>query len=303
MDQMIIPFGKYNGQPVDVLQADPGYCQWLMSQDWFRERYSTINTLIVNNFTKPEDTPEHNTLQAKFLDDDFIDRFEKLYFGITTQKKKELSEKYAKQYEACVNAYKKEQEVLVSKAQERKESNPDAYKYEKEPVPTDALIYCHLRFGEHNYRYRWLTKTTGIGNLEDDHWVKPDPQLCSCAAWSDPDSDVGDPFVDKVEFEVRGWDVVLDHGVFGKNVAYKTNYEETLNIEIKPALGDDYPSILRQMKANLSNKQFYVPYNTKCLLLYKDFTASGATEDQVREIFHKSGFRTMSFKEIEGETA
>jgi len=28
----IVPFGKYKGQPVDVLAADHAYCDWLTSQ-------------------------------------------------------------------------------------------------------------------------------------------------------------------------------------------------------------------------------------------------------------------------------
>jgi hypothetical protein len=67
----IVPFGKYKGQPVEVLAADHAYCDWLTGQSWFRERYGAVYTLIVNNFAEPSETPEHNALQARFLDDDF----------------------------------------------------------------------------------------------------------------------------------------------------------------------------------------------------------------------------------------
>jgi len=31
----IVPFGKYKGQPVEALQGDPAYADWLAAQPWF----------------------------------------------------------------------------------------------------------------------------------------------------------------------------------------------------------------------------------------------------------------------------
>lgn len=71
----VIPFGKYKGQPIEVLLNDKPYLDWLQQQDWFRNRYGTINTLIINNFQEPTETPEHNKIQALFTDDDFCKKF------------------------------------------------------------------------------------------------------------------------------------------------------------------------------------------------------------------------------------
>lgn len=71
-NKQLVPFGKYKGQPVAVMQNDTQYCEWLSTQDWFRERYANVyNQVIINNFTEPTETPEHNRLQMKFLDDNF----------------------------------------------------------------------------------------------------------------------------------------------------------------------------------------------------------------------------------------
>jgi hypothetical protein len=75
MSNETIPFGKYKGQPVDVLMNDKPYLEWLQGQDWFTTRYQNINTLIINNFREPAETPEHNKLQALFLDGKFLYRF------------------------------------------------------------------------------------------------------------------------------------------------------------------------------------------------------------------------------------
>lgn len=65
----IVPFGKYKGQPAEVLIADTDYCDWLTAQPWFRERFGNIYNLVINYGTEPQDSPEHNQMQAKFLDD------------------------------------------------------------------------------------------------------------------------------------------------------------------------------------------------------------------------------------------
>ena len=69
----LIPFGKYKGQPLEVLMTDEKYLEWLSNQEWFRTTYPIIyKTVVINHFNEPQDTPEHNQLQAKFLNKDFI---------------------------------------------------------------------------------------------------------------------------------------------------------------------------------------------------------------------------------------
>ena len=60
----VVPFGKYKGQPMEQLAADPEYCEWLSGQSLVVERYAHIHTLIINNFGDPSETPEHNRLQS-----------------------------------------------------------------------------------------------------------------------------------------------------------------------------------------------------------------------------------------------
>lgn len=70
MNMNIIPFGKYKGQPVEVLAQDRQYAEWIMAQPWFRDRYTNLYTVIVN-FGDPAETPEHNRLQARFINPEF----------------------------------------------------------------------------------------------------------------------------------------------------------------------------------------------------------------------------------------
>jgi uncharacterized protein (DUF3820 family) len=43
-----MPFGKYKNQPVQALRQDRRYADWLMAQDWFREKYPKLVQIIVN---------------------------------------------------------------------------------------------------------------------------------------------------------------------------------------------------------------------------------------------------------------
>lgn len=72
MANNVVPFGKYKDQPVEAMAADRDYMDWLLAQPWFKDKYQNIYTLIINNFTEPSETPEHNALQALFLDDAFV---------------------------------------------------------------------------------------------------------------------------------------------------------------------------------------------------------------------------------------
>jgi hypothetical protein len=74
MANNVVPFGKYKGQPVEAMAADRAYMDWLLAQPWFKDQHKNIYTLIINNFAEPSETPEHNALQALFLDDVFVKR-------------------------------------------------------------------------------------------------------------------------------------------------------------------------------------------------------------------------------------
>jgi hypothetical protein len=68
----IVPFGKYKDRPVEEMIADTNYIEWLQGQPWFAEKYTNIYNIIHSAGGEPEETPEHNALQAQFLYDDFI---------------------------------------------------------------------------------------------------------------------------------------------------------------------------------------------------------------------------------------
>jgi hypothetical protein len=67
----LIPFGRYKGQPVEVLAHDAEYRNWLLGQPWFRDRHGSIYAMVINHFGEPTETPEHNAMCARFFDAQF----------------------------------------------------------------------------------------------------------------------------------------------------------------------------------------------------------------------------------------
>ncbi len=70
----VVPFGKYKGRPVAELVADDGYRDWVLAQPWVRERFVNFYNILVQGTPVAQDSPEHNEMQARFLDEDWCTR-------------------------------------------------------------------------------------------------------------------------------------------------------------------------------------------------------------------------------------
>jgi hypothetical protein len=102
---------------------------------------------------------------------------------------------------------------------------------------------------------------------------------------------------DKV-FESQGWDVAFD-AVWRANFGYTKKH---FSIDIKPSLGDDFPGVLRQMKAQATfrGRQSGSIYRHPgyFFLVVDAFTATGATFEQVKAMFAADNFTVLRFDEI-----
>ncbi|UTF51823.1 hypothetical protein NLA06_08035 [Desulfomicrobium sp. ZS1] len=66
-DKNLAPFGKYEGQPLEVLLADKPYCAWLVGQADLREQYPDLRDMIYKEHGNDIKTPNHNRMQAEYL--------------------------------------------------------------------------------------------------------------------------------------------------------------------------------------------------------------------------------------------
>lgn len=279
----LVPFGKYKGQPLEVLAQDRKYLDWLMEQGWFRERYQGIYTLIVNNFGEASETPEHNALQVLFLEDDFCLKFlraltsnfdAKIMLSLDQQRLANLGtiQWAISNYRAVVNA------IAVDRRWE----------------------------SEATYQVR--------GGTADGAWVN-DKEIDFARSkildlqtiekiWQEPVRTID--FTITRDFEAGGVDVILRANMSSKlhpqdrqneidtNISYhnkKRSIEpifaaEAHLIEIKPTVGDDYPAVLRQMRAN------------HCEILFlEEYTGIGASQDQFIKTFREAKKRVVFHSE------
>lgn len=66
----LMTFGKYAGQPVrDLMQKYPEYCQYMLSQDWFREQYKDlVDIFVANGLNNISDVMPWGKYEGKTLD-------------------------------------------------------------------------------------------------------------------------------------------------------------------------------------------------------------------------------------------
>lgn len=241
----IVPFGKYKGKPLEILQSDPKYCEWLTAQDWFRENHASVYQLIINNFCEPTETPEHNRLQAMFLNN-----------TLCLQLLRALSWEPLSKNTMIDKVQKKLNEARTQLA-----AALDHY-YNRKKDLNDNILEIES-FLEHYH------------NMENSQ-IKIEN-----------------------EFEYSGWDVKIVAKLPFADAMWRSDglrniaYQASCSVEIKPDLGDNYPAILRQVKA--SEQLYKADYR---VLVFDKFTAAGATLEQVRQIFRASGFHVLSFSEI-----
>lgn len=249
----VVPFGKYRDRPVAELAADRQYCDWLAAQPWFRERYADLyQVVIVNAAAPPEDTPEHNKLQARFLDIDYCKAL------LLTVCGKMLSDQCEYEFGLPYRELKKR----IADAEEtvkRYSGNPNPTKWQAE--------------------YLAEAQTKLAAALAQK--VEP-PQFTKALLWSWLKPTAG--------FECpSGFDVVIES---------RRGFWFKLFVEVKPSIGDDYPSVLRQIRAQQRRAGHSCEY---ACLVYERFAADGATEQQMRSIF--GSVATARFDEIDATLA
>lgn len=66
-DKNLVPFGKYEGQPLEVLLADKSYCAWMVGQASIREQHPELCNLAFKEHGTGLKTPSHNRMQVEYM--------------------------------------------------------------------------------------------------------------------------------------------------------------------------------------------------------------------------------------------
>lgn len=239
----VIPFGRYKGQPVEALAQDKGYTDWLMAQPWFRERYGNMYTLIVNNFREPSETPEHNALQVLFLDKMFCLRFAEIANPLW-----------------LINHLNKN----LSEAKNREYYNNGRWERNPERIEKCENLIAKYHSAE-LYGYHFPRFEIAGADVELFVAAADRPNISQKLS-------IGERYTESTRIPTERF------------IANESWFDAVLyrRIEIKPSVSDDYPAILRQMKAS------------NCGVLFTEqYTGYGATMEQFIQIFEASGIKVV----------
>lgn len=220
-----VPFGKYKGQPVEVLASDPQYVDWLLSQSSIKAKYPDIINIIVNNFQAPSETPEHNAIQVKFLDDNYVLNFVHYY---VSEHSHEDFHKVGLSINSAVSEYiesslrrdiyglseQAKQELIMKQQEEREEMRENIF---------DNNAGVCFQTGKVSFEEKGLDVNfcAGIDIINNDSELS---RICK-----------------------------------NGSLKYYGCFREYL-IEIKPVVSDDFPAVLRQMKLSKANILFLSKY-------------------------------------------
>lgn len=107
---------------------------------------------------------------------------------------------------------------------------------------------------------------------------------------------------DEVRFEVCGWDVVVEYRRRFTCDEGDTLYARVcVPIELKPLIGDDYPSILRTIKKRLSTLDHRRNINAgEALVICDNFKSQVASIEQVKEMFRRSNITLLLWSDFMG---
>ena len=206
------PFGKYRGQAVERAMADHSYMEWVLAQPWFPEDYPQIHGLIIGTSTgEPQDSPEHNAFQIRFLDEDVrLAVARRLGFqeldSTTCEKRKGIAKRVSKELGAPIQ----ERELALGVSAVKFEDQGWDVSFEIRPASYVAWLSA-----ERGKEYIELLDRWGMGAMAT-----------------------------KTRERLRASHATLDVAVYEPNTARRPR----VLIELKPDLGDDYPSVLRQIQ-------------------------------------------------------
>jgi hypothetical protein len=226
MSAELVPFGKYKGQPVEALAADNDYAEWLLSQPWFRDRWPNVYNVVIAYGGEPQDSPEHNQMQARFLDAAWCLALAD-HLGL-----------------------RRLHGLGPPRAMVAKDPNIERFRR-------------HIKLTEHDmnadgteFEVRGWDVVFDLNAAHIDCRITPLPGcICRCQHRDHEKYRSGDE-PGKVRID-RAWAHCGDGCVWGDTETgrwlreppdYLADYGLTVYAELKPDLGDDYPAVLRQVK-------------------------------------------------------
>lgn len=324
-----LPLGKYKGRLLsEVLYLDPGYCEWLQLQSDLLNRYPAISKGFAELGVSGDQTPLHNALQALFLDGAVCLKLINHLWGANLTARlgaaalvkerreqvrsvigrisdyepltKRLSllnqvvdlKRQLKQLEGSLRLGDQDLKAAAAGSFSGRFGLGSIYDADAEKI-RKAIPYATRRAVDELSKRRGqllvMRQRLSAARAEVDS-IEPNAIIHACTQ-----------NLRRME-EPNGSDVhfryTLDATLPGHDPRHPDlSWTFDIWIEVKPYVGDDYPSVLRQLelqKKLASNKTSASIF----AVIVGSYGGQGASLAQVRQIFRESGFRLVLLVEI-----
>lgn len=264
----VIPFGKYKDQPYEVLLADPSYALWLMDSMFakLQANYPVLLAFLIRWYGVSDRTPDHNQLQNRFLEPTFALQFA---LAAGTRLRRLLPALERIDLTASWQRYTKktlEDEKVKADRMARYSKEYLLSKAKAALLDQASRLAFQIRTGSYD-GWVWQSPVRTRG-MEFEHEGADVACIAECGGsfiseevpWAPGSLDSATQLASKPEVDVS------------------SVYEgDQFRVEVKPLVGDDYPAILRSMKAVKGSH-----------LLVGEYAGAGATWEQVVEVFGMS---------------
>lgn len=315
----LVPFGKHKGKPVETLLNDREYLDWLLQQGWFQQKYGNIYQVVINNGMEPSETPEHNAMQIKFLEEEYRLKFAVCVHGPSILK--HASNAVVKRIQSAYEQRKIDTDAKYADA-DAMEYSKKMDRYDEEIAEHKEVIERHKMAANCICAWNYYSSTTNNKNcLSTVHKKKNDGDILSryggtipipkpkpapsdyqiftagksgnfiCHSTPIIEADNGIDVEYSISIGIKGrfyvrQDSILEPYIEKASSGSIESFE--FKIECKPTVGDDYPSVLRQIKR--SQAQY---------LLIRSYTGIGATREQFVRLFETQGIKVVFESDVD----
>lgn len=266
---IIIPFGKHRGSTVaELLAKDPAYADWLVAQGWLAQRFAELHAAITTRGAGADDSPEHNRIQVRFLDPLFRAALISLTQNVQEARIRDWNDR----------AYPLKDAVHTSQISVTNAKNGIEY---------DRKMLTDPFYGKPQYREQRLAS---IARSEQR-------LIAAQAALRTAQTELAAfphlPLLSTVSFEHHGVDARILWAFLDKPLDLERHrYRDhmTIAVEIKPSMGDDYPSVMRQMQ------------RLQCqILLIETYTGAAVPLPLLRTMFEANKCQLLTLQDVEAE--
>jgi hypothetical protein len=274
----VLPLGKYRGQSFDVLLMDTAYALWMLTSMYAKleQKHPALFAFLISRFGPPDQTPVHNALQNRFLDESFC-----LQVGLaSTPRLRKVAEALARLTVDLESHWRKNvvsslEPCLALSAYESNEK---------------ALRRClnHLEALRTALQKEWKLLRLSGADRDRPAGAKCVPLRLSGLEIEPEGADVSYRIALGYELLAMRSDTFSEYGRREHANLAQVSESRSFRIEVKPVVGDDYPAVLRRMKTAHNN-----------VLLVGEYNGAGATWEQLVKVFALSNISVVSVAEAE----